>query len=257
MKIGPRPKNRPYRTEVVADPPAFDLQCAECGGPMRLLRAVDNETHEVRWLYWGCKRYPVCSCTHSAHADGSPMGKPANAATRRMRHAAHGVFDLLWRGKAHMTRGAAYRWLTEMFGASEQVHIGNMTIEECEQVITWTRKKLTELEQARKTTRRVKKQRGKWRRDAHPRWEERAQRQERHEERERIDSDPPQAPEPEPEDKPPKGRPPGYATVKARYYAACAFERLWRGGLMTEADATEWLRDGGRAFSWLGSAAMP
>ena len=41
--------------------------------------------------FYGCSRYPVCQNTHGAHPDGTPLGKPANKATREARI---GLFDI-------------------------------------------------------------------------------------------------------------------------------------------------------------------
>lgn len=88
--------------------------------------------------FWGCSRYPQCKGTHGAHPDGRPLGKPADLATKKARTRAHAAFDALWRG-AHrgggMTRAEAYEWLTAAMGSTEQVHIGALTIEECDQVV--------------------------------------------------------------------------------------------------------------------------
>ena len=123
---------------------------------MRLLRVVDEETGRKLYLLWSCPRYPVCSCVHSAHPDGRPMGTPANAATRRARHQAHRVFDQLWQATDFgrlMTRDDAYRWLAGRFGVGD-VHIGDMTQAEAEQTEAWANERIGELvgkrEQARK-----------------------------------------------------------------------------------------------------------
>lgn len=204
MKIAPRSSTR-TRVELVQDPPDVEVKCAECGGPMRLHRALDAETFEVKWLFWSCARYPVCKCTHSAHGDGMPMGTPANKATRDARHFAHLVFDRLWKRGGHMSRGGAYTWLTEMFGTTEQIHIGNMTIEECEKIVRWSHEKFRALEQERAATFRGKKMGGRVKKQRKALFEDRAYRAERQDrklERQQR-SDPPAAPEPEPEEEPP------------------------------------------------------
>ncbi len=83
--------------------------------------------------FYGCSAYPSCNGTHGAHADGTPLGVPGNAATKAARIAAHEVFDELWRGGG-MSRGAAYRWLARKMGRDE-VHFGEMSIDECEEAI--------------------------------------------------------------------------------------------------------------------------
>lgn len=219
MKIAPGPIKRRTRSEEVLDPPKVDIKCAECGGPMRLLRALDIETNEVRWLFWACMRHPACYCTHSAHPDGTPMGKPANRQTRAARHSAHRIFDRLWKisgGDAgYMKRSEAYRWLAEQFFTTEEVHIGNMTLEECERVQQLAAKKLDQL-QAKHRLENKRHERNRKRNRAHG-LRNSARHKIARDRAQRFDSDPPQAPDPEPEEEPPrKGRKPGRATIRAR-----------------------------------------
>ena len=66
------------------------------------------------------------------------MGIPANRETKDARIRAHAAFDALWEpGKFYERkhrRKKAYAWLAKQMG-SEEVHMGEMTIEECEMVI--------------------------------------------------------------------------------------------------------------------------
>ncbi len=204
MKIAPRPKRT--RVEPIIDAPDAGIRCAECGGPMRLLRLIENATERQIGLFYGCKRYPDCYCTHSAHPDGRPMGTPANAATRAKRHEAHEAFDQLWKRGGWMTRAAAYRWLAEQFGTDE-AHMGEMSIEECEKVIRLATSKRNELNNERK---RIEQRRKKAKvhirtRDALA--ADRQHRAERHDAkrlRMQRSEPPPAAPKPEPEEEPPR-----------------------------------------------------
>lgn len=204
MKITPRPPKK-TRAEPIEGPPN-DLECAECGGPMRLLQLVDNETNQRIGQFYGCRKYPACYCTHSAHADGTPMGKPGNAETRAARHDAHEVFDQLWKGAGRMTRAAAYRWLAAEFNALE-VHMGSMDLEQCQRVIQLAGRKLTTLENERKRVEQRRKKANEFRK---PRTalladkKHRAARHEKKQERRQQKSDPPAAPAPEPEEEPPR-----------------------------------------------------
>lgn len=104
--------------------------CAECGAPMILRDSKYG-------LFYGCTAYPDCRGTHGAHPDGLPLGRPGNAETKRLRHQAHLLFDPFWTGpKAVMSRGAAYRWLQNLFGLTEaEAHIGNFTADQCRTLI--------------------------------------------------------------------------------------------------------------------------
>jgi len=103
--------------------------CAECGGEM-ILR--DSE----HGLFYGCTNFPRCDGTHTAHKQtGKPMGIPADKSTKRWRMAAHGVFDVLWKGKV-MTRHQAYAWLAETMEMShEEGHISRLDKYQCKVVI--------------------------------------------------------------------------------------------------------------------------
>lgn len=107
------------------------LECPECGSPMKL-----RGPQRGYGPFYGCVRYPECDGSHGAHLDGRPLGKPANRANKRMRIAAHGVFDILWKNPSFgMTRREAYNWLSAKMGAPGQVHIGEMSIDECQKVV--------------------------------------------------------------------------------------------------------------------------
>lgn len=106
---------------------AHSHPCAECGAKMVL------RTSSRFGLFYGCARYPACQATHGAHADGTPLGIPANKATKLERIAAHELFDQLWEGPAApMSRVEAYLWMQKMMGLSRtKAHIGCFMAEDC------------------------------------------------------------------------------------------------------------------------------
>jgi hypothetical protein len=92
--------------------------------------------------FYGCSRYPACSGTHGAHADGTPLGVPGDAATKRARREAHAAFDRLWHG-GPFTRRRAYAWLAQVMGiTSKQAHIGRFTRLQCREVVRCVRELL-------------------------------------------------------------------------------------------------------------------
>lgn len=111
------------------------LTCPECGNPMVLCPTG-------KWgPYYRCSTYPRCPGAHGAHKDGTPLGVPANKATKQARIAAHTVFDALWKDGG-MSRGSAYRWLSEALGLTpEECHIGRFDEAQCNRVIrlVWAR----------------------------------------------------------------------------------------------------------------------
>jgi ssDNA-binding Zn-finger/Zn-ribbon topoisomerase 1 len=91
-------------------------------------------------LFYGCVRYPACDTTHGAHADGTPLGVPANKETRQARMAAHAAFDQLWQGATKAgkksARHKAYAWLREQLDLTkEECHIGRFDKAMCQRVI--------------------------------------------------------------------------------------------------------------------------
>jgi ssDNA-binding Zn-finger/Zn-ribbon topoisomerase 1 len=108
-----------------------DLTCPDCGALMILRPSKYG-------LFYGCRNFPACKGTHGAHPDGRPLGVPADRATKEARIRAHAAFDAIWEpGKISgrkRRRGRAYTWLAKRMGCQE-VHMGEMTIEECERVV--------------------------------------------------------------------------------------------------------------------------
>lgn len=104
-----------------------DLQCGECGARMELCSSV-----KFTKPFYGCTRYPECRGSHGAHADGAPLGKPANQETKRARIQAHAMFDQIWKQKLVTHRGAAYNWMRQVMGlTNSQAHIGEFDIQQC------------------------------------------------------------------------------------------------------------------------------
>lgn len=107
--------------------------CPNCGCDMIL--------RDSRYgLFYGCSRWPLCDSTHGAHADGSPLGIPADKETRQARLAAHASFDQLWRNSPKKgiksARSKAYAWLREQLCLStEECHIGRFNLVMCAKVV--------------------------------------------------------------------------------------------------------------------------
>ena len=85
--------------------------------------------------FWGCSGYPKCAATHGAHPDGTPLGTPANADTKKARIAAHIAFDRLWK-EGPYSRREAYQELARLTGlSSDDAHIGKFDKDTCEWLI--------------------------------------------------------------------------------------------------------------------------
>lgn len=104
-----------------------DLLCGECAAPMRL----QSSKRYLRPFY-GCTRYPECRGTHGAHANGAPLGTPANKETKLARMRAHATFDQIWKQKLVTHRGAAYNWMRQVMGLTHsKAHIAMFNSEQC------------------------------------------------------------------------------------------------------------------------------
>lgn len=102
--------------------------CPECGSEAKLVTGREIYPHR-RDLYgkqfWACL---PCGCWVGCHPGGTRrMGRLANAATRKLKQAAHAAFDPLWKD-GHMKRTQAYAWLQQQTGLPERdCHIGWMS----------------------------------------------------------------------------------------------------------------------------------
>lgn len=118
-------------------PPKFpgrreDLKCGECGAPMDLRESKKYQ----KAPFYGCQRFPECRGTHGARPDGSPLGIPANKATKRARMRAHAIFDEVWKKRLTKHRGGAYAWMRQVMNLSaEKAHIAMFNAEQCEELI--------------------------------------------------------------------------------------------------------------------------
>lgn len=127
------------------------MPCPEegCGGVMVL-----RHSPKYNRKFYGCSNFPDCKAAHGAHPDGSPLGVPADKATKAARIQAHEAFDKLWesaldlytfsrrpsrkhrRGIIQIARRRAYTWLQERLGMTpDDCHIGRFDIETCERVV--------------------------------------------------------------------------------------------------------------------------
>jgi ssDNA-binding Zn-finger/Zn-ribbon topoisomerase 1 len=108
-----------------------DLLCGECAALMQL-----RESPKFPRPFYGCTRYPECKGTHGAHADGTPLGRPANKETKIARMRAHAIFDQIWKLKLVTHRGAAYNWMRQVMQLSHtKAHIAMFDLAQCDDLI--------------------------------------------------------------------------------------------------------------------------
>lgn len=115
-----------------------DLRCPDCGSLLAYLATVPG-----RRPFYGCTQHGKTGCRGGigAHPDGSPVGTPADQATRDARVRAHDAFDSLWR-VGGFTRKEAYAWLQGAMGMlPDQAHIGRFDLEQCGAVVAHVEKR--------------------------------------------------------------------------------------------------------------------
>lgn len=139
------------------------LRCAEpgCDGVLELRWS----TQLGRWFY-GCSRFPDCNGILPANENGSPRGRPRTRELQGWRNRAHEAFDPIWQ-EEHCSRGGAYAWLREVMElTSDEAHMFEMGVEQCQRVVELVRTQGPGTDFWRKWRSRPKKKqgnrRGRW-----------------------------------------------------------------------------------------------
>lgn len=83
--------------------------------------------------FWKCPEHDAYVGCHPG--TNKPLGRLADAATRRLKLNAHAAFDPLWKTK-RMTRSGAYSWLAGKLGISPGAcHMGSMSDDNLRRVV--------------------------------------------------------------------------------------------------------------------------
>lgn len=132
--------------------------CSHCEQPASLTTGAKvyphrPDLHSLR--FWRCDPCDAHVGCHRKDAwvviggvkvvsDGTlALGRPANAALRKARNAAHAAFDPLWRD-GPLPRRAAYAWLAKGLGISvEQCHIATFDLAQCQRVLELVKSRAT------------------------------------------------------------------------------------------------------------------
>lgn len=121
-------KNRSMKAEKVI--------CGECGRDAFLVSGADIYPHRpdlYRLKFWKCECGAYVGCHRGRRA--RPLGTPAGAGTRGLRHMVHGEFDVIWKS-GKMTRNEAYGWLADKLGIErEKCHVGMFDSDRCREVL--------------------------------------------------------------------------------------------------------------------------
>lgn len=111
--------------------PLSSPECPVCKVEMRLI-----EHRDTGRAFWGCRNYPECDVTISAHAGTlEPMGDPAPKKVREWRIKAHKALDALWDGVDGLSRDEVYDWLSSKMRLGKRAHIASMDVGQCRKVI--------------------------------------------------------------------------------------------------------------------------
>lgn len=112
--------------------------CPYCGAASSLVSGDYIYPHRPDLA---AKQFYFCANQHPAayvgcHGTGKkPLGRLADAELRKMKKAAHGAFDPIWKTN-RMKRKQAYRWLAEKLNIPpEQCHIGMFDVATCKRVV--------------------------------------------------------------------------------------------------------------------------
>lgn len=124
--------------------------CAHCEQPAHLTTGAKvyphrPDLHSLRfWHCEPCEAYVGCHRKGAwvvadgvkRESDGTlALGRPANAALRRARNAAHAAFDPLWKDGPYSRRNA-YAWLAKGLGIRvADCHIATFDLAQCRRVI--------------------------------------------------------------------------------------------------------------------------
>ena len=130
-----------YRTGYSEDLlPEEDLDCPECGGKLRR-----RYSSKYQRLFYSCENFFKTKCSGSigCHKNGKALGIPTTKEGKKSRIAAHEVFDSIWK-EGYLTWSEAYAWLAKEMG-EEEVHIGHLSPEECQQVLDLATNYLSEV----------------------------------------------------------------------------------------------------------------
>lgn len=116
------------------------VTCPYCDSPAVLTDSAEvygGHSYGMIWLCRPCKAYVG---TRKGSPEHAPLGRLANAELREWKKRAHSAFDHLWKTDG-MTRSAAYRWMREAMGMTEeQAHIGKFDVGECRRLVELARK---------------------------------------------------------------------------------------------------------------------
>lgn len=120
-------------------------KCQYCNNRLNLITGKEMYPHLPKLKKKYFYKCNPCQAWVGCHPNSKrPLGIAANAELRKMKSAAHKAFDPIWK-ELPLTRSEAYARLAKKFGKDE-VHIGEMSVDECNLAIKYSKEIIDELE---------------------------------------------------------------------------------------------------------------
>lgn len=108
-------------------------QCDNCASFNIAFEEYRNAVSDWRWI-WICSDCRSFVGTHPNTRN--PMGRMADAHTRKLRAKAHEAFDPIWRVSRLLTREQAYDWIARQLGIpSQECHFSWMNADQLQKAI--------------------------------------------------------------------------------------------------------------------------
>ena len=118
------------------------IPCRYCGGTAYLTDSAKVYKQSYGPIYL-CENWPRCDAYVGCHpGTNEPLGTVADKELRKLRHIAHGKFDVLWKYKKKISgdnksRKKAYAWLAERMDLEvDECHIGMFNKHQCNLAIS-------------------------------------------------------------------------------------------------------------------------
>jgi len=112
---------------------AEGMVCPRCKQKMKFIEEDEK-------FFYVCRNFPKhCDVTHMAYPDGRPMGKPADAVTRKLRALCHRKMDELILSKKGIDKRMAQRKIYDFLAVKMKlsaVHFGSFNHQACKQAMS-------------------------------------------------------------------------------------------------------------------------
>jgi len=122
--------------------PFVDVICQYCNQPAKFVTGREVFPHREDlfkrkfWQCVPCEAHVGCHTRGKGYKGNEALGILAKKDLRKAKIAAHAAFDPLWKIDG-FNRTSAYKWLADQMNMpTENCHIGMMSVEECNRVVS-------------------------------------------------------------------------------------------------------------------------